>query len=187
MAIAEGFRSKWKVKNCLGAIVKKKVRIESRNPEILSCLEPATMDTFFWNYHVVDASYKILFCGMECLSIPGVPLGIIESRQSGFPKSFFFVGSDEMGPRGDWLRVPSGSKDQEEEIKRAMKPAEIALEIMYSRFAVLKTTLPVKSMFYAGRLGRAIYHLHNYFLKNNPAYADDADEMMKGISMGAAN
>lgn len=136
-----------------------------------------------------------------CVGLPGlydddVQLNnSLESQGSGYPGPkarpgttkrlpYTFVGSDTLPP-SKWVRVPSSGKTDTEkrEIERGVRPAEECFKILLARFGILRGTVPIPSFVFAPLMSRAVGCLHNYFMATNPAYANDSEAMMAGLSL----
>lgn len=191
--VADDFQAKWNVPNCLGAVVQKRVRVES-SPEYEWMFQDesrGTMDPHFILCLAVDASYRFLYVGADC---PGcddgqllykieaakfnVPTPKPTKNSSGSKRLFTFVGPTQI-LRKQWLRSLSDTKDsykdqdEKREIERGLKVAETAHNILLDRFRVLHTKIPTGLCKLMLKLSQTIACLHNYFLDTNPDYAPE--------------
>lgn len=167
--ISKGFLEKWKVPNCLGAIKTKRFPVTCPAEFQWMFQSPTSGSCEFLYCPAVDANYHIYFGGM---GYPGVLTGddqmmqVIEQRKYRFPAPkkvtggelgktlpYSFVGSPPLKPRS-WLRIPTSAKNDEEhlEIKHGLRAVEITYQILFARFGVLKTKIPMLTGVYAARL-----------------------------------
>lgn len=88
-------------------------------------------------------------------------------------RPYTFVGGDEFTAR-DILRVSSGN---DEELRRALRPAEITQKVIFSRFGILREKYApmgpedfVKRGFLSDTVAAAVT-LHNYLVQRSPVYS----------------
>lgn len=202
--VANGFKDQWHAPTCLGAVITKRVHVKC----------PPAASAFSWMYegrcldesyfillNIVDSQYKFNFIGT---GYPGTVahenqiLHIIEKRfeQCPLPKTtqlpcgnreLSFVGCSVFEP-APWLTVASGAHDEQErrEIARALRPAEVAHEVIFSRFGILSSKMHVPSPVYGTKVTRTICCLHNYFLDTSPKYAAEfiqREKRMESLSL----
>lgn len=169
-----------------------RVLVDPRPEHEFLFLDKQTKELGFIMTSAVDAKYRFLFSGRGLFGVTRSGDELIRFfanrlLNSPFPGGDFdysLVASNGFRER-PWLRVHSGllSNDRNSQITRALRPAEIAIEILFDRFGVLKTNFKVDGDNYTARFLRTIKALHNYFLAENPAYA--AEYMDTGKLMNA--
>lgn len=194
-SLARDFKDKWNVQNCVGSLVKRgyvvDITAEFKDLVMLCKTEQLTGLNFIM-YSLVDANYRfynggIAYCtnnANNCAVAKNFAESIILDP---FPESHSVAAADGF-PKRKWLRLQSDELDDETnfEISRALLPGDIAHDILYARFGVLKTNINVTSLWNIMGLIRAIKTLHNYFLDANPAYAaeySNADKLVDELRL----
>lgn len=82
---------------------------------------------------------------------------------------YTFVGGKQFWQSDSMRVIVNGNTEKNKEISRALKPAEIAMDMIVSRFGIFQFK---HSLLMDGKLLQCVFKLHNFFLKTNPAYAD---------------
>lgn len=83
---------------------------------------------------------------------------------------YTFVGG-KLFPATSYMRVPTtGNEEENKEIERGVMPAEIAMDMLVSRFGIFQ--VKQGGLESNAKLVTSIIPLHNYFLRTNTAYAD---------------
>lgn len=194
--IADGFQTKWKVENCLGAMISLPLKVDAP-PELKWLFETSNGKEEFLYAVVVDADYHIFFKGMTFHAIfeDDHFTKMLEKHSSEYPHPsadrsgrkvpYTFVGSDDFEP-SSYLSVLSSAKGEEDKliIRQGLRPGELAMEMITNRFGILKTTIPLVSPAGCIRLTVTISVLHNYFLETNPKYSaeyKDVDQLRDNL------
>lgn len=187
LAVASEFEEIWNVRNCTGSINGRSLLSDHMEFGI-HIGHGIEVDGQFNMILMTDARFRITFFSSTVVPLgqqfgdllDSVKLGQEVQRPGYLPEPkapmgskekmpFTFIGNDVFSER-KWLRVPSKDNKDQQEIERALKPAEIVADMLVSRFGIFRFEYPSYSCdpLYTG----VIILLHNYFLRFNPAYAD---------------
>lgn len=170
------------MQNCVGAVTAKSLKsshrncptIHSDNVELHWILMADAKFQILYNAMAMGDSADIYDPMMDAMKLelltpnpfpaPRAPKG------SKVKQPFTLVGDHRYSERS-WLRVAKyGQEEQNLEVQRAMTPANIALNMLVTRFGFLQLKTPLLCQ--AGIVGNAIPILHNYLLRVSPAYGD---------------
>lgn len=183
MEIAEHFESIRKVHNCLGAVTAGRIQTGSfyDNYNILLVVDAKLHVMNALTSHAMDNNSMFLASRIVSSGSFPEPKAIGPSET---PCPYTFVGGDEFTAQDNYLRVSSA---QNEELRRALRPADITLKVIFSRFGILREKYApmgpedfVKRGFLSDTVAAAVT-LHNYLVQRSPVYMEGLMSDYTGI------